>query len=248
MGGLLSRLQTLNSREDFWHIESDQPFEVVKASAEARQKLEHLFFFQPNTSIRRVITIATPHRGSSFANQTTRAVAEKIIFLPQQMIAREQVIKDNPGIFRDTTLLQVKTSLDSLAPDLPILNVMLKAERGPWVKYHNIVGLLPHKGVISRLEPDSDGIVPYKSAHLDDVASEIVVNADHLNVHRHPRSVLEVRRILLEHLAELQAAPIMPVTPQGETARRDTTTARFGMGSDEAATGTVVRIPPPTFR
>ena len=229
MGGLLARLQTLNSREDFWHIESDQPFGVVKASAESRQKLEHLFFFQPNTSIRRVITIATPHRGSNFANQTTRAVAEKIIWLPQQMIGREQVVKDNPGVFRDTTLLQVKTSLDSLAPESPILAVMLTAERGPWVRYHNIVGLLPHKGLLSHLEPDSDGIVPYKSAHLDDVSSEIVVNADHLNVHRHPRSVLEVRRILLEHLAELNATPIPPVAPQGETVRKAMGNAEWGV-------------------
>ena len=243
MGGLLSRLQTLNSREDFWHILSDQPFGVVKASAESRQKLEHLFFFQPNASIRRVITIATPHRGSSFANQTTRALAEKIIFLPQQMIGREQVVKDNPGVFRDTSLLQVKTSLDSLAPETPILGVMLTAERGPWVKYHNIVGLLPHKGLLSRLEPDSDGIVPYKSAHLDDVSSEIVVNADHLNVHRHPRSVLEVRRILLEHLAELQATPILPVT-----ARNEMGNGRPEMGNGEWGMGNAVRSPTSQLR
>ena len=234
MGGLLARMQTLNSREDFWHIESDQPFGVVKASAEARQKLEHLFFFQPNTSIRRVVTIACPHRGSNFANQTTRALAEKIIFLPQQMIGREQVIKDNPGVFRDTTLLEVKTSLDSLAPESPILNVMLTAQRAPWVKYHNIVGLLPHKGLLSRLEPDSDGIVPYKVRTWDDAASEIVVNADHLNVHRHPRSVLEVRRILLEHLAELQGSPVLPLTPPASPSNQD-------MGHGESATEAAYR-------
>jgi hypothetical protein len=31
--------------------------------------------------------------------------------------------------------------------------------------------------------------------------SEITVNADHTTVHRHPRAILEVRRILLEHLS-----------------------------------------------
>jgi hypothetical protein len=44
---------------------------------------------------------------------------------------------------------------------------------------------------------------------LDHVASEIVVEADHLVVHRHPLAILEVRRILLEHVqsgANVQAA------------------------------------------
>jgi hypothetical protein len=33
----------------------------------------------------------------------------------------------------------------------------------------------------------------------------VIVPADHMNVHRHPLAVLEVRRILLEHLHDLQA-------------------------------------------
>jgi hypothetical protein len=48
----------------------------------------------------------------------------------------------------------------------------------------------------------SDGVVPYASAHLDDVESELVVPADHYRVHHHPLAILEVRRILLEHVRE----------------------------------------------
>lgn len=206
MGGLIARLQTLNSREDFWRIESNAPFGVVQASAQVRQKLEHLFFFEPNPSIRRVITIATPHRGSRFANQTTRLLAQKMISLPK-MVGREQVVKDNPTLFKDTSLIEVKTSLDSLSPDSPILPVMLAAQRPPWVRYNNIVGLLPDTGLWGVLHEEGDGVVPYISAHLDDVESEITVAADHMNVHRHPLSVLEVRRILLEHLEELNRGP-----------------------------------------
>ena len=39
---------------------------------------------------------------------------------------------------------------------------------------------------------------------MDDAASEIMVPADHTTVHTHPAAVLEVRRILLEHLADLE--------------------------------------------
>lgn len=41
----------------------------------------------------------------------------------------------------------------------------------------------------------SDGIVPYRSAHLDNVASEKVLQGNH-SVHTSPQAVLELRRIL----------------------------------------------------
>jgi hypothetical protein len=212
MGGLVSKLQTIDSGEDFWRIESEKPFPVIKASFETRDKLEHLFFFKANPSIRRVVTIATPHRGSTFANTNTRWLAHKFIKVPQ-MMSREQVIRENPGVFRDTTLIESTTSLDSLSPNSPVLPVMLHAPRPPWVTYHNIVGVVPDKGILGAFAKNSDGVVNYESAHLSDVESEIIVPADHMTVHRHPRSVLEVRRILLEHLAELNGPPPQSASP-----------------------------------
>jgi hypothetical protein len=53
-------------------------------------------------------------------------------------------------------------------------------------------------------------VVSLTSAKLDQmpqVASQIVVPADHVNLHRHPESILEVRRILLEQMADLEAFP-----------------------------------------
>ena len=57
------------------------------------------------------------------------------------------------------------------------------------------------------LAGEGDGVVSLASAELDGVASQIVVPADHQMVHRHPQSILEVRRILREHLAELKSFP-----------------------------------------
>ena len=84
---------------------------------------------------------------------------------------------------------------------------MLSARKAPWTRYHNIIGKAPEGGFLGRGSDDSDGIVEYSSAHLEEAASEIVVPADHVNVHRHPLAVLEVRRILLEQLAELRRQP-----------------------------------------
>ena len=204
MGGLVAKLQTVESRDDYWRIVSDQPFQEVKADDEARAKLEKMFYFHPNPSIRRVVTIGTPHRGSSFANDTTRWLAHKVIKLPTMtLLTGDGLLKENPGLFRDPAMLQVKTSIDSLAPDSPILPVLLESPVGPTTTYHNIVGIAPTKTWWGDSADKTDGIVSYESAHLDNVASEITVNADHMHVHRHPASVLEVRRILLAHLNEL---------------------------------------------
>jgi hypothetical protein len=132
-----------------------------------------------------------------------------LIKLPQLLVNdRQQLHKENPQFFRKSNLIDVETSVDALAPDSPILPVMLNARRAPWVKYHNIIGLIPDKGLVGRVVGGSDGVVSFASAHLDNVNSEIVVeNADHLTVNRHPLSVLEVHRILLEHLTDIDGPP-----------------------------------------
>ncbi|HTN76695.1 MAG TPA: alpha/beta fold hydrolase [Pirellulaceae bacterium] len=210
MGGLVSRLQTFESGDQYWQVVSEKPFDTLEATDEERQAIGNVCYFHANASVKRVITIGTPHRGSNFANFYTRYAGQWLISLPQMMVQiNNSVVRKNPDYFRNTALLTTTTSIDSLAPDSPIFPVYLQSQKRPGVHYHNIVGEVPHHGIVGYVSRGSDGIVPFSSAHMEDVESEIVVTADHTSVHRHPRSVLEVRRILLEHtqsvLAEWQA-------------------------------------------
>jgi len=206
MGGLISRLQTLDSGDDFWHVLSDRPLAQLKAEPDTRAKLRELVYFHPNPSIQRVITIGTPHRGSNFSNDTTQWLMSKLITLPDKLIGGQQrLLFNNPGFFRDTRLLTTTTSIDSLSPGSPMFSAMLAARRAPWVHYHNVLGLVPKRGIFGTLAAGTDGVVARESAHLDNVDSELVVEADHGTVHIHPRTVLEVRRILLEHVDSLRA-------------------------------------------
>lgn len=206
MGGLVSRLQTIDSRDDFWSLVSHRPLSELKATPQDRTELARTLYFRANPSIRCVITIGTPHRGSQFANQYTRWLGRKLITLPD-FVGRltNRVTRENPGFFDDTQLLTTTTSIDSLAPDSPILPAILNAPRPPWVKLHNIVGLVPKEGIVGRLSAGSDGIVSYESAHLENADSETIVEADHLTVHQQPRSVLTVRNILRQHLEQVTA-------------------------------------------
>jgi triacylglycerol esterase/lipase EstA (alpha/beta hydrolase family) len=208
MGGLVSRLQTINSRDEFWKVVSDQPFHLVKAKPEVRDRLQASLFFRPNPSIRRVITIGTPHRGSRFSNNVTQWISSKLISLPKIFVGGQQaLLRENRDMIRDGRLLKIRTSIDSLAPDSPFFPVMVSSQRAPWVRYHNIIGLVPERGLFGKLAAGSDGVVAYESARMGDVESELTVSADHSSVQSHPLAVLEVRRILLEHLADLRGFP-----------------------------------------
>ena len=206
MGGLVSKLQTVGSGNEFWATLSDKPFTELSADDELREGLAHTFFFDPNPSVRRVITIGTPHRGSEFANDTTRWLGRKLIRVPTKLMqGKHQLIARNPGFFRPDAPLDISTSIDSLAPSSPLLPVLLTAHHGSWVKYNNIIGEVPDSGIVKLFSSGKgDGVVTLESAKLDDAESQIVVTADHGMVHRHPQSILEVRRILLQQVTELR--------------------------------------------
>ena len=208
MGGLVSRMQTIESGDEFWKILSDKPFETIKGDESELQRIAAALYFHPNPSIKRVVTIGTPHRGSDYANDATRWLGRAIIKLPTSITdIGNSIIRQNPDTFRNTDLLTTNTSIDSLSPESPIFPTMLRAPKAPWVKYHNIVGVVEKNSWLSSSSAPSDGIVGVESAMMDDVSSEIMVESKHQEIHLKPRAILEVRRVLVEHLRELTQYP-----------------------------------------
>jgi hypothetical protein len=86
------------------------------------------------------------------------------------------------------------TSIDELEWGSPILSLLSELGLAPGVTAHSVIP--------DRRDPPqvggSDGLVPYESAHLDGVASELLVSSGHL-CQSHPDVILAVRRILAEH-------------------------------------------------
>jgi len=210
MGGLVARLQTLESGQDYWRLASKIPWEQIKASPEVRQKLGETFYFHPNPSIRRVVTIATPHGGSKFSNQTTQYLLSMLIHLPDMIgNTQQQLFRDNPEMLFPESLLKIESSIDSLAPKSPILFLMQASPRAPWVKYNNIIGQIPQSSWWYKLADHTDGVVTVENARSADAEPAVVVPDFHMTVHSHPLAVLEVRRILQEHLDELRGHPVV---------------------------------------
>jgi len=210
MGGLVSRMQTIESGEEFWRILSDEPFDKVKGGEVELQRLAAALFFHPNNAIKRVVTIGTPHRGSNYSNDYTRWIARNVIRLPSSVKdIGNSLVRQNPELFRNTELVNTNNSIDSLSPQSPIFPTMLRARKAPWVTYHNIVGVVRKSNWFGGEAELSDGVVGVQSAHMDDVASEILVEAKHQDIHSKPRAILEVRSILVEHLRQVCAQPAL---------------------------------------
>lgn len=201
MGGLVSRLQTMDSGDDYWNLVTAEPPNELDVEADTAVALRNSLYFSPDPAVKRVVTIASPHRGSNYSNRATRWLGRRFITMPTMFeTVTKQLASQDRQVDEASDLLQVKTSIDSLSPDSPILSVMQRSKRADWVQFHNIVGQIAEDGVVSRVAGESDGVVTIESARLPEAVSELVVNADHVNIHRHPRTVLEVQRILLEHL------------------------------------------------
>lgn len=215
MGGLVSKLLTVDSGDGcFWKLVSHEPFDRLKGKPESRTELERMFFFGPVPGVERVVFIATPHHGSKLSPSLPGKLATELVELPRSLReAAKDLIKANPnsGPGDSYGTNGVPTSVDLLAPGSPALELLAHKRPPDGVHYHSIIGQAPCNDplrevsyLLGQTDRRTDGVVPYASAHIDGVETEIVVEADHNNVHRHPLAVLEVRRILLEHLRQVE--------------------------------------------
>jgi pimeloyl-ACP methyl ester carboxylesterase len=221
MGGLVSRLMTVDSGDDFWKLVSPQtPLDRLSLTPGAREELQSTFYFRRQPFVTRAIFMATPHHGSGISPSVVGRLAARLAGLPRDVA---QTVMDaaaeNPQLAQAMHRQSLPSSVAELAPDSPTLQLIADRPRPRPVHYHSVVGVtskttLPLERFFGGgYSQPGDGVVPYASAHLDDVESELVVPADHYEVHHHPLAILEVRRILLEHLRDFdRRQPIQQVS------------------------------------
>ena len=201
MGGVLARLLISDSGDKFW-----QPIvESYKLEGErkekARKKLKNYLWFEPMPQVSRAVFIAAPHHGTPFAENQFSRWAASIIKLPVSMLGRvteiAQILVD-PSSANAAPLTRPLNSISNLSNQDPFVRLAADLPIAQNVPYHSIIG--NHTPELS-LELSSDGVVPYRSAHLAGATSEKVINSWH-SVQETPEAIVEVRRILHEHLQE----------------------------------------------
>lgn len=196
MGGLVARLQVTYSSDLLWRHAAHQFFEAVRCTPAMRERLRRTFFFDPVPLVRRVVYIATPHRGSGMARRLVgRAASSLVQFSPSEREQYEQLMDSNRGVFKEYLWDAQPTAVDLLEPDNPMLQALAQMPHGRCVATHSILGTGRRT---LRGEP-SDGVVPISSARQSGVCSELSVPVKHEEVHRDPTSIAELARILREH-------------------------------------------------
>jgi pimeloyl-ACP methyl ester carboxylesterase len=199
MGGLLSRMQAIDPGDHLWNALLSKPPQELEVSDSVRQRLVNNLMFKPQPEVRRLVFITTPHRGSAVASKNIVRRLTSLIRLPLDTLRlSRQFLAGNS---------------DALSPQIRdlgvfgLLSIGMLSDKHPFyqglnavpilVKHHSIIGRLGN----GRLLRDSDGAVPYSSAHLDTAASEKIVPYWHGCVEK-PEVVQEVMRVLREHLRE----------------------------------------------
>ena len=195
-GGLLVKLTAIESGDRFWRNASDEPFEDFKLSDETRALLLEAMFVKPLPEVRRVVFIATPHRGSYLAGSGfVRTLSQRLITLPATVAQTGVALLSSDEIQRKTGLKKMPTSIDNMWPGHPFIKVISNLPVAPEVAAHSIIGVVDDGPV----EEGGDGVVKYASAHIDGVESELVVTYPH-SMQSQPEVVSEVQRILRHHL------------------------------------------------
>jgi pimeloyl-ACP methyl ester carboxylesterase len=196
MGGLLSKMQVTNSGDILWNAAAARPINTLVTDPATRNDLEFAFYFTPSPDIRRVIYIATPHRGSSDATRFIGRLSSALVEERPDLVARhQQLVRDNPGAFRPELQRNVPTSIDLLEPQSCILRATDSLPYNCNVALHSIIG----DSQWSPIQGRGDGVVSVSSARIGGVQSELFVDASHTEVQRNSRTVQEVISILNRH-------------------------------------------------
>ena len=194
-GGLLTKMTAIRSGSVFWDNYSRKPFEKVKLDDEDRKLVRDIVFVEPLPFVKRVIFLCTPHRGSFLAASAwVRRLIERLVTLPVRMTTlTASLVLLNPDI-GPAASMKTNNAVDNMSPGNRFIKTLAEIPVSPEVKANSIVAVIGNRP----LEEDDDGVVKYRSAHVDGVESQLVVKSPH-SAQALPATIEEVRRILLLH-------------------------------------------------
>lgn len=195
MGGILSKMMVQDTGNKLWEATIRLPIEQLKATEGTKRELSEMLVFKPVPSIKRVVFIATPHRGSELANELLGRVVSSLVQRPSEQQARMAELEQLNG--KDVIHAQLRprtlNSIGNLRTDSPVLITLDRLPVHPTVPYHSII---PQ---VTGTAGTTDAVVRYTSSHMPGSDSEIILPGTHFS-QQHPIATAELKRILTLHL------------------------------------------------
>jgi hypothetical protein len=191
-GGLLVKMQVISTGDRLWNAVSRKPLSELKLSPATRDLLQHALFVEPLPEVTRVVFICTPHRGSFVAGRTLIAnLVRRLMDLPHTVTGLTADLARNA----DASVSPfVPTAVDNMSPRSPFIAGIQTIPVVSSVTAHSIIAVEGD----GPIEQGDDGVVKYSSAHIEPVASELVVKSSH-STQGNPHTIEDVRRILRVH-------------------------------------------------
>jgi hypothetical protein len=205
-GGLLAKMTVVDSGTKFWDNVSEMPFDELRVSDDSRAILRRSLFLTPLPFVDRVVFVATPHRGSDVAGflvERLRWLVAWALTLPPSLIrvTGEVLVGSEDPRLRLQLRQGLPRSVDNMSPGNPGIQTLASLPIAPGVRVHSIIAT---KGGGS-IGETGDGVVSFRSAHVDEAVSELIVRSGH-SVQGNPAAIEEIRRILLQHLGTVGPA------------------------------------------
>jgi len=203
-GGLLTKLMAVDSDESWVTDLFQTPLDQLGLSAAQVQLLRSAIVFDPVPEVERLVFVCTPHGGSFLADRRFSSWIAKMIALPREVTDIGERLLANEKALPKELEARIPTSLDNMKASNPFLKLLERSPIAPGVKAHSIIAI----GDADPAHPEKadDGVVAYSSAHIEGVESEFLVETGH-SCQADPRAIREVRRILLQHLHDIDAGP-----------------------------------------
>jgi pimeloyl-ACP methyl ester carboxylesterase len=199
MGGLLAKMMVQDSQFTLWDATITVPHDQFKGSPQIEESLDNILTYRPLPFVNRVVFIATPHRGSPIADSRFGQAIAAMVRRPAAMDARLAQIEalNGPDVISPELRGRAINAINNLRTDSAILAALDRIAIQPGVRYHSIIPLIGGTA-------DTDGVVEYRSSHLEGAASERIVAGTHIS-QQEPDVTRELDRILREHLAATDA-------------------------------------------
>ena len=211
-GGLLVKMQVINSGDQIWDSVSKKPLDQLELSDKTRDLLRRAMFIEPLPEVARVVFICTPHRGSFVAaRDIIRNLVRALIALPTNLAGLDAEIMRNRDALQSGVPLVIPSAVDNMSPRHHFIRALQTIPVASPVKDHSIIAIETDGPV----EQGNDGVVEYSSAHIEPVESELVVRPSSHSTQGNPHTIEEVRRILRLHIGlKTGTAPLVPLEPR----------------------------------
>jgi hypothetical protein len=187
----------VDTGDKVWNAIANKPLDQVALSPEQRELLRQAIFIKPLPNVRRVVFIATPHRGSYLTEYPITELLGRFLTLPARIVQTGVELARNASDFKVNPRSLGSGSLFGMTPNNPVLQTMAATPIAPGIHADSIIAVAGNGPV----EGSNDGVVEYSSSHLDGVDSEYIVRSTH-STQSNPYTIEEVRRILLVHAAD----------------------------------------------